>query len=59
MGFESRAGFSRITGLAEWLRKNPKRAPTPFTLEDAGQPSKMITFKALRVLRRIESAQWP
>jgi hypothetical protein len=46
-------------GLAEWLRKNPKRAPMPFTLEEAGRPSKMITFKALRVLRRIESAQLP
>ena len=44
-------------GMAEWLRKNPKRAPTPFTLEEAGRSSKMITFKALRVLRRIEIAQ--
>jgi hypothetical protein len=44
-------------GLAEWLRKNPKRAPTPFALEEAGRPSKMITFKALSVLRRIDSAQ--
>ena len=40
--------------MAEWLRKNPKRAPTSFALEEAGRPSKMITFKALRVLRRIE-----
>lgn len=44
-------------GMAEWLRMNPKRAPTPFTLEEAGRPSKMITFRALRVLRRIDSAQ--
>ncbi len=44
-------------GIAEWLKKNPKRAPTPFTLEEAGQPSKMITFMALRVLHRIDSAQ--
>ncbi len=44
-------------GIADWFSKNPKRAPTPFTLEEIGRPSKMITFKALRVLHRIESAQ--
>jgi hypothetical protein len=40
---------------AEWFRKHPKRAPTPFALEKAGRPSKMITLRALRVLRRLES----
>ncbi len=46
-------------GMAKWFRKNPKRAPTPFALEEAGRPSKMITFKALRVLRRINRARLP
>jgi hypothetical protein len=44
-------------GMAEWFRRNPKRAPTPFALEKAGRASKMITFKALRVLHTIESVQ--
>ncbi len=44
-------------GMAEWIRKNPKRAPTSFALEEVGRPSKMITLTALRVLRRIENAE--
>lgn len=32
-----------------------RRPPVPFTLEDTGKPSKMITFLALRVLNRLES----
>ncbi len=44
-------------GIGEWIRKNPKRAPTPFTLEEAGQPSKMITLRALRVLREVDHAK--
>jgi hypothetical protein len=36
---------------AKWYRKRP---PTPFALEQVGEPSKMITLKALRVLKRIE-----
>jgi hypothetical protein len=38
---------------AEWYAKHPNQAPTPFALEKPGQPSKMITFRALRVLKRI------
>ncbi len=39
--------------IADWIRKNPKRAPTPFALEKVGEPSKMITLTALVVLRRV------
>lgn len=37
--------------IAEWYAKHP---PTPFALETPGAPSKMITLRALRVLRRVE-----
>jgi hypothetical protein len=40
-------------GSAEWFAKNPKQAPTPFSLEKAGQPSKIITLRALIVLDRM------
>ena len=43
-------------GVADWYRKHPKQAPTPFALEKAGEPSKMITLRALQVLRRLEAA---
>jgi hypothetical protein len=36
-----------------WDRNNPKKASTPYVVEKAGQPSKMITFTALKVLNRI------
>jgi hypothetical protein len=39
--------------LAEWFRSHPKRAPIPFALEKPGEPSKMITFRALQILKRI------
>ena len=39
---------------AEWNAKHPKQAPTPFSLEMTGEPSKMITLKAMLVLKRIE-----
>lgn len=32
------------------------RPPTPFSLEQVGEPSKMITLKALRVLKRIDGS---
>ncbi len=41
---------------AEWYRKHPKDAPTPFALEKAGEPSKMITLRALHVLQRLDGA---
>jgi hypothetical protein len=37
----------------EWYRKHPKQAPTPFALEKPGEPSKMITLKAMQVLNRL------
>jgi len=43
-------------GMAEWYAKHPKRAPTPFGLEKPGEPSKMITLKALLVLNRIDES---
>ncbi|MFQ5553323.1 MAG: prenyltransferase/squalene oxidase repeat-containing protein [Thermoplasmata archaeon] len=39
---------------ANWLLKNPNRRPTPFALESRGEPSKMITLKALQVLERLD-----
>ena len=39
-------------GQAEWYHEHPKRAPTAFSLEKAGQPSKMLTLRALLVLKR-------
>lgn len=42
--------------LLEWLTKHPKQAPTSFALETPGKPSKAITLRALRVLRRLEAA---
>ncbi len=41
-------------GMAEWYQKNPKKVPTPFALEKVGEPSKMITLKALLVLDRLK-----
>lgn len=42
--------------IAKWYKKRP---PTPFALEGVGEPSKMITFKALRVLKRIDGSPSP
>ncbi len=40
-------------GMAEWYKKHPRDAPTPFSLEQPGRPSKMITLTAMRVLHRL------
>ena len=40
-------------GTAEWYVKHPNQAPTPFALEKAGRPSKMMTLRALTVLKRV------
>jgi hypothetical protein len=40
--------------MVEWYRKHPKHAPTPFALETIGEPSKIITLRALEVLRRLD-----
>ncbi len=39
--------------MAEWYTKHPKEKPIPFSLEQPGKPSKMITFMAMRVLNRL------
>jgi hypothetical protein len=41
---------------AEWYAKHPKDAPVPFSLEKAGEPSKMITLRAMIVLNRVENS---
>ncbi len=44
-------------GMAEWYMKHPKQAPSPFALERAGEPSKMVTLRAMQVMKRLgESA---
>jgi hypothetical protein len=43
-------------GMAAWYNKNPKRKPTPFALEKSGEPSKMITLRALQVLSRLNDS---
>ncbi|HZY91708.1 MAG TPA: hypothetical protein VFG07_02900 [Thermoplasmata archaeon] len=43
-------------GLRSWIKAHPSQAPTPSALEVPGQPSKMITFLAERVLQRVDQA---
>jgi len=43
-------------GVAEWIAKHPKHAPTPFALEKPGEPSKFITLKAMLVLNRVDGS---
>lgn len=43
-------------GIAEWFAKHPRQTPTPFALEKVGEPSKMITLNAIRVLKKLENA---
>jgi len=41
-------------GLASWRNKHPgSKDMTPFVLEQPGQPSKMITLNAMKVLARV------
>ena len=42
--------------MAEWFAKHPRDRPTPFALEKVGEPSKLITLRAMRVLRRVDEA---
>ncbi|MCI4362357.1 MAG: terpene cyclase/mutase family protein [Thermoplasmata archaeon] len=43
--------------IAAWIAAHPKQAPIPWGLEVPGQPSKLVTLTALRVLRRVELAR--
>lgn len=40
-------------GMADWYSKHTSQAPTPFALEKPGRPSKMVTLRAMSVLRRL------
>jgi hypothetical protein len=40
-------------GMGEWYAKHPKQAPRPFSLEKVGEPSKMITLRAMIVEKRL------
>ena len=40
---------------AEWIAKHPKQAPRPFSLEKAGDPSKMITLRAMIVKKKLDA----
>ena len=42
----------------DWYKKHPKKMPTPFAIETAGKPSKMITLRALQVLKRVGEPRW-
>ena len=42
--------------VGRWIRTHPKQAPKPLEIEKAGQPSKMITLRALVVLERVRQA---
>ena len=40
-------------GMMKWFNEHPKDKPIPFSLEKPGQPSKMITLTAMRVLSKL------
>lgn len=42
--------------MGKWDLGHPRQASVPFSLEKAGEPSRMITLTALKVLSRIEAA---
>ena len=41
---------------AAWYAENPSKRPPPLELEPPGQPSKMVTLRALTVLSRVAEA---
>lgn len=42
--------------MARWFAGHPSQRPTPFSLETPGAPSKMVTLRALTVLKRVDGA---
>jgi hypothetical protein len=42
--------------MQRWIANHPTQAPTPFSLEAVGKPSKMITLTALNVLAAADRA---
>lgn len=45
--------------LARWAATHPKDRPTPWAVEPAGAPSKMVTLTARLVLARVDAARRP
>ena len=43
--------------MKEFFDKHPKERPTPYAFEEVGQPSKMITLRAMRVLQRVDESR--
>lgn len=41
----------------KWDESHPNEASIPFTLEKAGEPSKMITLRAMNVLHRLKESE--
>jgi hypothetical protein len=41
-------------GMRDWFTNHPKQAPKPFGLEKVGEPSKMITLRAMVVQKTLE-----
>jgi len=41
--------------MAEWYAKHPKKVPVPLALEEVGKPSRIVTLRALKVLKRVEA----
>ncbi|MDA4114805.1 MAG: hypothetical protein OK474_12245, partial [Thaumarchaeota archaeon] len=49
--------FTLTSGsMAAWYGKHPKDTPVPFALEKVGEPSKVITLRALQVIERLEDS---
>ncbi|HEV2519781.1 MAG TPA: hypothetical protein VGX00_04070 [Thermoplasmata archaeon] len=44
-------------GPADWFRKHPKQRPIAWSPETPGRPSKMVTFRALKVLAAVGRAR--
>jgi hypothetical protein len=45
-----------VTGsMARWYRAHPQQRPVPVALEAVGEPSRMLTLTALKVLARVEN----
>jgi hypothetical protein len=43
--------------MKAWYTEHPKDVPVPFSLEHVGEPSKLITLKALQILRRLDGSR--
>jgi len=41
--------------MLRWFRAHPKQRPTPLSMEKVGHPSKMVTLRALIVLKRLDT----